>query len=347
MTIDDESSVYVGGLPCDATEDSISRVFDLYGAVVAVKIVSDRVTRGKCYGFVTFTNPRSAIDAINDMNGRTIEGQVVRVSEVTTRGGKSNIGRDRFRRNDWDKGRDQERNDNRYRGRFRDQYSDRPRERTPSRDHDKDRVRGYEHVRDHDASREHLSNRDRDRNLEENEQGHRRSLDQDLEKRFELDKNQYREIDVMNGYCRSVDEGKDYSSRKYDGSTINNQHTIDLSSNSSDDYSDEVKQQLDTSIQRCEELKQEISQMEERLDEKQQHVLDLQKRSKKLEYALINAKKLSSHRQKQLTKLYNCFMEVKEYTGRVKSCEQELQSIVDAVMIESDMGDELVINGDA
>ncbi|KAK3210806.1 hypothetical protein Dsin_015512 [Dipteronia sinensis] len=319
MTIDDESSVYVGGLPCDATEDSISRVFDLYGAVVAVKIVSDRATRGKCYGFVTFTNPRSAIDAINDMNGRTIEGQVVRVSEVTTRGGKSNIGRDRFRRNDW------ERNDDRYRGRFRDQYSDRPRERTPSRDHDKDRVRGYEHVRDHDASRERLSNRDRDRNLEENEQGHRRILDQDLEKRFELDKNQDREIDVMDGYCRSVEEDKDYSSRKYAGSTINNQHTMDLSSNSSDDNSDEVKQQLDTSIQRREELKQEISQMEVRLDEKQQHVLGLQKRSKKLEDALINAKKLSSHRQKQLTKLYNCFMEVKEYTGRVKSSEQELQ----------------------
>ncbi|KAK2646084.1 hypothetical protein Ddye_021279 [Dipteronia dyeriana] len=265
MTIDDESSVYVGGLPCDATEDSINRVFDLYGVVVAVKIVSDRATRGKCYGFVTFTNPRSAIDAINDMNGRTIEGQVVRVSEVTTRGGKSNIGRDCFRRNDWYKGRDQERNDDRYRGRFRDQFSDRPRGRTPSRDHDKDRVRG--------------------RNLEEIEQGHLRSLGHDLEKRFELENNQDREIDVMDGYCRSVNEDKDYSSRKYDGSTINNQHTMDLSSNSSDDYSDE------------------LSQMEVRLDEKQQHVLGLQKRSK----------------------LYNCFMEVKEYTGRVKSCEQELQ----------------------
>ncbi|KAH7572343.1 hypothetical protein ACOSQ2_015708 [Xanthoceras sorbifolium] len=341
MTIDDESSVYVGGLPCTATEDSIRRVFDLYGAVVAVKIVSDRATRGKCYGFVTFTNPRSAIDAINDMNGRTIDGQVVKVSEVTTRGGKSNISRDRFRRNDWDKGRDQERNDDRYRGRFRDQYSARSRERTPSHDRDKDRIGGYEHVRDHDASRERVSNRDRDRNLEENEQGHRRSIDQDSEKRFELDRKRDREIDGTNGYFRSVDEDKDYSSRKHDGSTINNQHTRELSSNSSIDYSDEVKEQLDKSIQRREELEQEISQMEVRLVEKQQHVLDLQKRSKKLEDALINAKKLSSHRQKQLTKLFKCFMEVKEYTERVKICDQELQSIVDAVMIESDVGEEL------
>lgn len=34
------------------------------------QIVNDRGVGGKCYGFVTFTNPRSAEDAIKDMNGR-------------------------------------------------------------------------------------------------------------------------------------------------------------------------------------------------------------------------------------------------------------------------------------
>lgn len=34
------------------------------------QIINERGVGGKCYGFVTFTNPRSAIDAINDMNGR-------------------------------------------------------------------------------------------------------------------------------------------------------------------------------------------------------------------------------------------------------------------------------------
>lgn len=34
------------------------------------QIINDRSTRGKCYGFVTFTNPRSAVDAIKDMDGR-------------------------------------------------------------------------------------------------------------------------------------------------------------------------------------------------------------------------------------------------------------------------------------
>lgn len=36
------------------------------------QIVNDHGVGGKCYGFVTFTNPRSAVDAINDMNGRVM-----------------------------------------------------------------------------------------------------------------------------------------------------------------------------------------------------------------------------------------------------------------------------------
>lgn len=39
MTLDDESSVYVGGLPYDATEDSLRKTFSRYGSVVAVKVL--------------------------------------------------------------------------------------------------------------------------------------------------------------------------------------------------------------------------------------------------------------------------------------------------------------------
>lgn len=38
MTIDDENSIYVGGLPYSATEDTVRRVFGPYGAIVAVKV---------------------------------------------------------------------------------------------------------------------------------------------------------------------------------------------------------------------------------------------------------------------------------------------------------------------
>ncbi|KAL0554195.1 hypothetical protein IC582_008112 [Cucumis melo] len=63
-------------------KDSFHIIFNLYNAIVVVKIIKDRSTKGKCYGFVTFTNPQSTIDAIKDMDGRTIEGRVVRVNGV-------------------------------------------------------------------------------------------------------------------------------------------------------------------------------------------------------------------------------------------------------------------------
>ena len=47
--------------------------------------VNDRDSGGKCYGFVTFTNPRAAINAINDMDGKAIGGRTVRVNEVKSR----------------------------------------------------------------------------------------------------------------------------------------------------------------------------------------------------------------------------------------------------------------------
>ncbi|CAL8997119.1 unnamed protein product [Prunus brigantina] len=81
-----------------------------------LQIINDASTRGKCYGFVTFRNPQYAIHAINEMDGRTFDGRVIRVNEVWTRGGRLGFGRDRegFGQNvergrNWDRDRDHER----------------------------------------------------------------------------------------------------------------------------------------------------------------------------------------------------------------------------------------------
>ncbi|XVE98251.1 hypothetical protein REPUB_Repub03eG0089600 [Reevesia pubescens] len=333
MTIDDESSVYVGGLPYNATESSIRHVFSLYGAVVAVKIVNDQTTRGKCYGFVTFTNPRSAYDAINDMNGRTIDGRVVRVNEVTTKGGRSNFSRDRSRWSERDRGQDRERDHDRDGERYRDRYSDRSVEHDRPRDHDSGRERGYEH-HDHDRAAEYSLDRDHDRDLEDNVLGESRDHIQDWERDHELNMDQDMEIAGSSGYNRSVDE-EEQQLRRWNGSMSNDRHGRRLSSDSSDDYI-EMKKELERSIQSREELKTEISQMEGRLEERQQIVLDLQIKSKTLEDALLAAKKLSSRRKMQLTKLHTCFLQVKEYREKLKRCEQELQSIVDSAMLDGE-----------
>jgi RNA recognition motif-containing protein len=43
MTIDDDRSIYIGGLPYNASEDTLRRVFNLYGSIVAVKVINSSV----------------------------------------------------------------------------------------------------------------------------------------------------------------------------------------------------------------------------------------------------------------------------------------------------------------
>ncbi|THG19313.1 hypothetical protein TEA_028512 [Camellia sinensis var. sinensis] len=167
---------------------------------------------------------------------------------------------------------------------------------------------------------------------------------------------------------KSRDKDKDQALKKVNGSSnFSDRNSRELSSDSSDDGHDEVEKQLEISNQQLEELQKQISQMEGLAEEKRQFATKLQEKSQKLEDALTAAKKLSSQRQMQLTKLHRCFLHVKDYSERLKSSEQELQvtlftlfikflirydvilfscsnlhylveSLVDATMIEVDVG---------
>ncbi|KAF7806342.1 Cold-inducible RNA-binding protein B [Senna tora] len=364
MTIDDESSIYVGGLPYDATEDTIRTVFDLYGAIVDVKIINDQRTRGKCYCFVTFTNPRSAIDAINDMNGRTIDGRVVKVNGVRTRGVRSNFGREHVHHNnterngDWDRGRDRDRDYDRDKDGHRTRNGDWSRERDRSREHNRSRDfehdgdRRYEHTPYYDQPREPMLDKDRNRegHQADDDQEHGRAHFQGTEREYNLDLDTDRKMDRTNDSDRSFDGDRNEHFRRNNGLNVTKQHSVDFSSDSNGNHNYQIEEQLERSTQRLGQLKNEVSQMEEKLEGNRLLVIDLQKDSRKLEDALISAKKHSSYRQMQLTKLHKCFVRVKDYTERLKSCEKELQALVDTVMLESDgdgvgLKDEQYING--
>uniref|UniRef100_A0A9I9CJI2 RRM domain-containing protein n=1 Tax=Cucumis melo TaxID=3656 RepID=A0A9I9CJI2_CUCME len=365
MTVDDDSSIYVGGLPYDATEDTLRRIFDLYGAVVAVKIINDRSTRGKCYGFVTFTNPRSAIDAIKDMDGRTIEGRVVRVNGVKSRlGGRFGKEGNRFdaeRDVNWERDRDRGRDYDHDRYRHRGRNNDWSRDHDRSREHDLDKERGYKHSQDRDLPKDQFLDRDPEleKTSKDNEKLHDLKLnhDQDWEKDHGADLSGGGGIDKTDDYDKSLDNDRDQVLRRDNSLTIEGRTARDLSSDSSDDYIHELKEQLEISTERLEELRKEagergsfrnsresfqknfnVSQIEERSGEKEKLVVELQKKAKKLEDALISAKKRSSFRQTQLIKLHKSFLLVKDYSKRLKTSEQELQALVESTAIESDVG---------
>ncbi|CAJ1944394.1 unnamed protein product [Sphenostylis stenocarpa] len=346
MTIDDDSSIYVGGLPYDISEETIRTVFNLYGAILDVKIINDQRSRGKCYCFVTFTNPRSAIDAINDMNGRTIDGRVVKVNGVRSRGGRSNFGRERYyyhndeRNGDWDRGRDRDRDydhDNNGRDGYRNRSSDWSRDRDRSRDREQDRDRRFEHMH-YDQARDSMLDNDwsREHDIVENEQEHSRGGGGDVDRDHNLDLNADKKMDRTSDPDRSFDEDRKDHSRRNNDLNGTNRHSMDLSSESTGAHNDQVEAQLESSTQQLDQLKKEVSQMEEGLEGKRAHVKELQKQSKKLEDALINAKKNSSYRQMQLIKLHKYFLQVKDHTERLKTSEKELQALIDTVMLEID-----------
>ena len=77
------TSIYVGNLPYQITEDELRDAFAAYGEVSSAKIIMDRETgRSKGFGFVEMPDQSTAAQAIEGMNGQQLNGRDVRVNEA-------------------------------------------------------------------------------------------------------------------------------------------------------------------------------------------------------------------------------------------------------------------------
>jgi len=77
------TSIYVGNLPYQITEDELRDAFTPYGEVTSAKIIMDRDTgRSKGFGFVEMPDSTSATAAIEAMNGQSLQGRDIRVNEA-------------------------------------------------------------------------------------------------------------------------------------------------------------------------------------------------------------------------------------------------------------------------
>ncbi len=70
--------IYVGNLPFKTTEDEVRQMFEAYGAVQSVNLISDRETgQPRGFGFVEMDDSAAdaAVDALNEtpMGGRTLK----------------------------------------------------------------------------------------------------------------------------------------------------------------------------------------------------------------------------------------------------------------------------------
>lgn len=76
-------NIFVGNLNFGATEDAVRTMFEAYGAVERVSIVTDRDTgRAKGFGFVEMTANADAERAIAELNGREFDGRPLNVNEA-------------------------------------------------------------------------------------------------------------------------------------------------------------------------------------------------------------------------------------------------------------------------
>ena len=92
--------LYVGNLSYRATESTIRSLFENYGAVDTVNLITDRNTgQSKGFGFVEMTNDAEAQRAISALNGKEIDGRALTVNEARPKEERSGGGGGR--RNRW------------------------------------------------------------------------------------------------------------------------------------------------------------------------------------------------------------------------------------------------------
>ena len=79
-------NIYVGNLSFKVEEQEVSKLFDEYGEVASVKIITDKYSgRSKGFAFVVMDNDEEAKNAINELNGVTVDSREIVVNEARPR----------------------------------------------------------------------------------------------------------------------------------------------------------------------------------------------------------------------------------------------------------------------
>ena len=76
-------NIFVGNLSFGTTENSVRSLFESYGSVDRVNIVTDRDTgQARGFAFVEMSVDTEGIAAINALNGRELDGRALNVNEA-------------------------------------------------------------------------------------------------------------------------------------------------------------------------------------------------------------------------------------------------------------------------
>ncbi|HLB74585.1 MAG TPA: RNA-binding protein, partial [Sedimentisphaerales bacterium] len=79
-------NIYVGNLSPKTTEDDLRQAFEAFGQVATANVIKDKFSgESKGFGFVEMPSKDEAQSAIDQMNGKELQGSPVSVNEARPR----------------------------------------------------------------------------------------------------------------------------------------------------------------------------------------------------------------------------------------------------------------------
>lgn len=80
------TKLFVGSLAWATTDDGLKDFFSAAGTVVSANVIVDRETnRSKGFGFVEMSSDEEAKKAVDELNGKDLDGRPIVVSEARPR----------------------------------------------------------------------------------------------------------------------------------------------------------------------------------------------------------------------------------------------------------------------
>lgn len=77
------NKLFVGNLSWGTNSQGLQQAFEQFGTVTDAVVISDRDTgRSRGFGFVTFENDADAESAMQEMDGKDLDGRPIRVNEA-------------------------------------------------------------------------------------------------------------------------------------------------------------------------------------------------------------------------------------------------------------------------
>ena len=90
-------NLFVGNLAFSATDHTLRQLFEPYGVVDKITVITDRDTgRSKGFGFVEMPESQAATAAIQGLNGTELEGRALTVNEAKPRAPRREPSRSRW-----------------------------------------------------------------------------------------------------------------------------------------------------------------------------------------------------------------------------------------------------------